>query len=41
MSEPDGYEPGVPVPEAGTQTGARLPWGSLRPHPTPEARCSR
>ena len=32
MSERDGYEPGVPVPEARTQTGERLPcWVTAAP----------
>ena len=35
MSEPDGYEPGVPVPEAGTQTEAWLPWGVTAAPPDP------
>jgi hypothetical protein len=32
MSERDGYEPGVPVPEARTQTRKRLPcWVTAAP----------
>jgi hypothetical protein len=41
MSERDGYEPGVPVPEARTQTREGSRAGSLRPYPTPEARRPR
>jgi hypothetical protein len=41
MSERDGYEPGVPVPEARTQTRERLPCWVTAAYPTPEARRPR
>jgi hypothetical protein len=40
MSVRDGYEPGVPGPEARTQSRERLPCRSPRPPPTPETRAS-